>query len=188
MTTIMQSNTRQRKSLAEQIDRLDRILDGLAEGLNEAVAAAVQQAVALAVRQAVQTVLTEVLSNPLVLDTIPSNAAPSTAAAPEPTGPETAVARRVGRLRRAWQWVRAQIRRAAGGLSIVGKHLRSVRQFKVEFVTALGAGVAAGLAAYYAGPWLSIAVSGLGAFVGTLAVHAGLWLRRTVGALAASST
>ena len=40
MTTTMHTDTngRSRKSLAEQIDRLDHILDGLGEGLNEAVA------------------------------------------------------------------------------------------------------------------------------------------------------
>jgi hypothetical protein len=48
-------NGQARKSLAEQIDRLDRTLDGLADGLQEAVAAAVQQAV--------RCVLAELLSN-----------------------------------------------------------------------------------------------------------------------------
>ena len=53
-----------RKSLAEQIDRLDNILDGLAEALNESVAAAVQQAVGEAVAVAVQAAVVEVLTNP----------------------------------------------------------------------------------------------------------------------------
>jgi hypothetical protein len=57
MNTMM--NGRVRKSLAEQIDRLDRTLDGLANGLNEAVATAVQ----IAVREA----LTEILKRPEVL-------------------------------------------------------------------------------------------------------------------------
>ena len=65
--TTMQTNGKLRKSLADQIDRLDTILDGLAEALNESVAAAVQQAVSLAVREAVQAVLTEVLANPEML-------------------------------------------------------------------------------------------------------------------------
>jgi hypothetical protein len=52
MTTT--TNGRDRKSLAEQIDRLDGILDGLAPGLEQAVVAAVQAAVGLAVREAVQ--------------------------------------------------------------------------------------------------------------------------------------
>jgi hypothetical protein len=44
------TNGRVRKSLAEQIDRLAGILDGLAEGLNEAIVAAVKEAVVAAVQ------------------------------------------------------------------------------------------------------------------------------------------
>src|SRR6516225_2189804 len=63
MQTVL-TNSKVRKSLSEQIDRLDKILDGLAEALNGAVADAVTQAVSLAVKEAVQTVMIEVLSNP----------------------------------------------------------------------------------------------------------------------------
>ena len=68
MTTILNANGRARKSLSEQIDRLDGILDGLAKGLTDAVADAVKQAVGLAVEAAVRGVLTEVLSNPSFLN------------------------------------------------------------------------------------------------------------------------
>ena len=65
MTTITTNpNGRTRKSLAEQIDRLDAILDGLSDALTEAVAAAVSEAAGRAVQEAVQAVLAEVLSNP----------------------------------------------------------------------------------------------------------------------------
>src|SRR5262245_17521018 len=64
MTTATVPNGTARKSLAEQIDRLDNILDGLAEALNESVAAAVQQAVGEAVAAAVQAAVVEVLTNP----------------------------------------------------------------------------------------------------------------------------
>ena len=53
------TNGRQRKSLADQIERLDCIFDGLSDGLNEAVAAAV--------KEAVRAVLSEVLTNPELL-------------------------------------------------------------------------------------------------------------------------
>jgi hypothetical protein len=53
------SNGQPRKTLASQLDRLDRILDGL----DAALAGAVQEAVEQAVKQAVQAVLTEVLTN-----------------------------------------------------------------------------------------------------------------------------
>jgi hypothetical protein len=67
MTTTNTIN-RPRKNLADQINRLDSILDGLSDNLNEAVASAVQQAVAAAVKEAVTTGVTqaivEVLTNP----------------------------------------------------------------------------------------------------------------------------
>lgn len=44
MTATMMANGKTRKTLADQLDRLDRILDGLAEALNEAVADAVRSA------------------------------------------------------------------------------------------------------------------------------------------------
>src|SRR5437764_13100952 len=64
MSNVMSPNGRARKTLADRFDRLDRVLDGLAEGLNEAVAQEVQRAVGLAVREAVQAAVAEVLSNP----------------------------------------------------------------------------------------------------------------------------
>ena len=53
-TTNNATNSRRRPTLSDQIDRLDRTLDGLAEALNEAVADAVKSAVGAAVREAVQ--------------------------------------------------------------------------------------------------------------------------------------
>ena len=67
MTATMNAPPRARKTLASQLDRLDQILDGLAEALDESVAAAVQEAVGVAVKEAVQAVLAEVLTNPEVL-------------------------------------------------------------------------------------------------------------------------
>jgi len=57
-----------RKNLADQIDRLDATLDGLADNLNQAVASAV--------RDAVQNVLLEVLTNPEVTSLIRNPAGP----------------------------------------------------------------------------------------------------------------
>ena len=60
-------NGRARKTLAQQLDRMDTMLDGLSEGLNEAVAtaatASMREVVCLAVQQAVRTTLAEILSN-----------------------------------------------------------------------------------------------------------------------------
>jgi hypothetical protein len=67
MTSTITGNGAQRKSLANQIDRLDGILDGLADALNESVAEAVREVVGQAVREAVQATVREVLSSPELL-------------------------------------------------------------------------------------------------------------------------
>src|SRR5687768_11197521 len=61
------SGAPRRKTLADQLDRLDGVIDDLSVGLNEAVAHVVQQAVTQAVGQAVEAVLKAVLSNPELL-------------------------------------------------------------------------------------------------------------------------
>jgi len=184
MTTTMHANGQVKKSLAQQIDRLDGILDGLAEGLNEAVAGAVKEAVGRAVKEAVQAVLAEVLSNPDLLGMLRGTLASKASADPQPPA-ESVPPRTEGPLKRAWKWAKGKVQRLGSKLFALGGYLRVVRRFKVELATALTIGAGAGVAAYYAGPWLSAAVSGLGAFVATLGVHAGLWLRHTLGALAA---
>src|SRR5262249_304930 len=52
-----------RKTLASQLDRLDMILDGLAENLNEAVANSVKEIVNVAVQEAGRAALVEILTN-----------------------------------------------------------------------------------------------------------------------------
>ena len=191
MTTTMASNGKLRKSLADQIDRLDGILDGLAEALNGAVAGAVKEAVALAVREGVQAVLTELLTNPAVLEvlrgTAPAAAAPAApAAVPVPSGAGVGE-----RCRRAWDGLTAGGRAAGAGcvglwartregLQNLQQPLAVLRRYKRPLLAATGVGVVLGVAAYFAGPWLAALASGVGGFVTTLAVQAWRWLRRTL--------
>jgi hypothetical protein len=65
--TMIGNGRLQRKTLSSQIDRLDGLLDGLAENLNDAVAQAVRDTVAQVVREAVEGSVKEVLSNPELL-------------------------------------------------------------------------------------------------------------------------
>src|SRR5258706_10089980 len=65
MTTAMmngaaRSGPAQRKSLAQQLDRMDQLLDGLSDGIQAAVVDAVKDAVG----QAVQVALREVFTHP----------------------------------------------------------------------------------------------------------------------------
>jgi hypothetical protein len=188
-------NGRERKSLAEQLDRLDLILDGLAEGLNEAVVLAVQQAIGVAVKEAVQVVLTELLTNPAVVEHVCGVAPPP--APPVAGTPKPGV---VGRLCRVWGWIGQRMRalgqavgarlhrscqacvrqfqRARQRCAAWWSRLQVVRHFLVQVLMALGVGVAVGTAAYCAGPWLAASVGAAGGLTATRAGQAGRWLRR----------
>jgi hypothetical protein len=83
-TTTMASNGKLRKSLADQIDRLDGILDGLSDALNGAVASAVKDAVKQAVREAVQSLAAEIQSYPAVRQLIQKSLMPSMTPAQTP--------------------------------------------------------------------------------------------------------
>src|SRR5262245_20197283 len=67
MSTTNMNGRPQRKTLANQLDRLDTILDGFADALNEAVADAVKQAVTVAVREALQVATQQLMTNPELL-------------------------------------------------------------------------------------------------------------------------
>jgi hypothetical protein len=64
------------------------------------------------------------------------------------------------------------------GCTALGTWVQLLRQFEVQLLRALGLGVAAGLAAYLAGPWLAASVSALGGLTTPLVVRASLWLQR----------
>jgi hypothetical protein len=105
MTSTINNNVRMpRKMLATEIDRLDALLDGLAENLNEAVAMAVKDTVAQAVREAVAVAVKEVLSN---ADLLRSALGQHTAPTPQ-AQPATATTQRrsIGEvIKSGWSWV-----------------------------------------------------------------------------------
>ena len=181
------TNGRQRKNLAEQIDRLDSVLDGLSEGLNEAVAAAV--------KEAVRAVLTEVLSNPELLARL--QPAPAIAV-PEPSRPSRWLARAWDGVRSALRWSTEKV--CAGWLRLgqacgsvrdqVAETTRRCRANSVRLLIAGGrlllrsrwiigpvltAATLAGLTAvagYHLGPWMAAGVSGAGSLGTALATPA----------------
>jgi hypothetical protein len=102
-TTTNQNGKTARKSLSEQIDRLDDILDGLAENLNaavvDAVAGAVKDAVTVAVQEAVHAAILEVLTNAELrkrLGVIPTPVS-------QPSAPVVVVLANAAR--RCWKWL-----------------------------------------------------------------------------------
>lgn len=188
MNATTMTNGRGRKSLASQLDRLDQILDCLSDGLNEAVATAVKEAVAVAVEQAVRTALCEVLTNPEVLAMLRG-----TVQQPQTSKPKQPVGVRVRQgIGKVVGWIGSRVRQFAqvcctakncvqSGVAAFRRRLVLLRPFRMPLLIALSIGVVAGVAAYFAGPWLSAVASGIGGFTTTLAVQAGMWFRRMVG-------
>jgi len=172
-------NGQVRKTLAEQIDRLDAMLDGLAEGLNDAVAAALKDAVG----SAVQAVLREALANPELLARLAA-AAPSPApAAPAPTTPAEAPKatwkqRWVSVRQKMTAWASAvrmqcgrRLGRAGRCAACAWNGLRILGRFPYSLLTAAAVAVAAGVAACFARPWLAAAYAAVSGFAAMVAVR-----------------
>jgi hypothetical protein len=205
-STLKDNDRLPRKTLASQLDRLDEILDGLAENLNDAVAQAVKDAVGLAI----QGVLNEVLTKPELLAKLrPEPAAP---AMPDPSpikGPGwlsrlAGVAKgacgkiinlarqacgKVAQLAcRAWQSVSAGLTKVSTWVKVLARGfwalLRGAAgvawQARQPLLIAVGVGSALGLACYVAGPVVSSAVSGFAGFVASLVGSAVNSLRRAL--------
>jgi hypothetical protein len=148
MTTTTTTNDRPRKSLAEQLDRLDAILDGLSEALQGAVADAVQHAVGLAVKDAVQGVLSELLANPEVLAMLRS---PTTPTPPESTPPASAPSAVQQRLAGLAGRAKAFGLKVSGVTAGVGRRLLAALRPRLPCLAALAVGVGGGMA--YAAGW-----------------------------------
>src|SRR6516165_2972514 len=123
------ANGRARKSLEGQLDRFDRILDGLANALNESVADAVRDAVGQAVREAVQAVVAELVANPDVARAVAAAHGLTAPTAPPPEPP--AVPRGPSlreRLAARWHRLRSGVAAATGRvIGAVSGRLRSTR-------------------------------------------------------------
>jgi hypothetical protein len=195
LMTTTNTNGRVRKSLSDQLDRLDGILDGLADGLNEAVATAVRQAVEIAVKDAIHAVVAELLTNPEITGLLRGFMPAVTTKAPVADGSEAA---QPANKPTFFRWMKAgvtsgfrkigqafvSIPRQVGHLLAAGRsRLGLIRRFKVEFLTAVGVGTLAGVAAYFAGPWLSAMAGWLAGFAATVAVQAGMAMRRALDSL-----
>ena len=179
MTTNTTANGSARKTLASQLDRLDGILDALGEGLNQAVATAVEQAVESAVRegvhQGVRGALNEILTNPEVLAVLRAALAPE-APVGVPPAPPPEHSQPTG----VWGRLKAGCGRACGAVLGTAKRcaatarncLHLVRPFRAQLLTALGVGAAAGVAAYFAGPWVAAGAGWVVGFGTALAVQA----------------
>ena len=168
-----------RKTLADQLDRLDAIIDALAAGLNETVADVVRQAVTAAVQQALEGLAQAALSNPDLLRRLTEQLAPPAAApqAAHEAGPShPGPARRA--LSRAWSWLKGRAAWARWGWQAVRRRLGLAWHFRGQLLAALGAGLAAGLLALASGPGVAAVLSGVGGVAAALLVMGGIAVRR----------
>jgi hypothetical protein len=192
MTMAIATNGRARKSLADQIDRLDGILDGLAGALNEAVVQAVRQAVTVAVKAA----LAEALAHPDLRKRL--TAAPAAEVGPRPSllKRSLAAARRtakrmtaaVGRFGRrvggavrrlpamTGRLARASWRKAWTGvrrLAAAARRLPAlIWRLRGPVLLALSVGGVVAWGCYVAGPLIASAVGGLAGAAETLTARA----------------
>jgi hypothetical protein len=208
MTSTMSGNGIQRKSLAGQIDRLDAILDGLADALNESVAEAVREVVGQVVHEAVSSTVREVLSSPELLRAALTRH-PTAMPTPEPTAKRRtlkdllegvraacdrarqATVRMGTKLGRALAWGLRRLRhggaaaaaRCAGALRCLGGVGRQPWRFRRSCTVALTVGVLSGVGSYLAGPLIASVASGLGGAALTLAgmILMPLWRLMTGG-------
>jgi hypothetical protein len=183
MTTAIATNNGRggRKSLADQIDRLDGILDGLAGALNDAVVQAVRQAVTVAVK----TALSEALAHPELRQRLTAAPAAEVGARPSVLKRLTAAARRFGGcVVRSFRRLPGMTRRLAvaswrltwTGIRWLGRSVRRLpgliwRMRKPVFLTLCVGGLVA-WGCFVLGPLIASAVGGLAGAAETLSARA----------------
>ena len=148
-----------RKSLASQIDRLDGILDGLAEGLYDAVAMLVKEAVTTAVKESVQAVLTELLTNPAVMAKI--HAPQVDQEQSEPKEPKPTIRERLS-------WVWNMMGAGCNRLLDLCKPVANVAAVLIRFRQPILIALIVGLLCGVGGKWLSVLLGGVGVLSHTL--------------------
>ena len=178
----------QRKQLADQLDRLDAIIDALAEGLNGAVADACREGTRLAVKDAI----VEILTNPeLRAMLVPHAAAPAAKTAdapPEPKKPglwsrlktKVAAAKNAAvtfavKVKTA---VAAKVAAVTATVAALGAAAGETLPVRRALTVALGVGLLVALACYQMPEAASASVAGIGAAATTVFAQAGAWFRR----------
>jgi hypothetical protein len=189
--TASRNGAPQRKQLSDQLDRLDGIIDTLADGLTEAVRDAVTKGTATALQQ----VLLELVANPATRELLRQTLATQTvSAAPAEAVPETAAptTRKASFLARCKRVVANAARTVAAvpGRIVIGvkgllrktkglaRRLNIAWQLKKAAVVGLGIGAAVATVAMLSHPLASV-LSGVGAAATAFAVQLGLWCRGT---------
>ena len=183
----------QRKQLADQLDRLDLIIDALADGLNQAVLDAAREGTRLAVKDAI----VEIMTNPDLRAMLAPPAAPAAAPVPAPSSPEA-----VSQPKKPGLWARlkskataarnavaaaltrakeAVIRRgmiAGDAVVALGHATGEALPIRRVLLVGLGVGLVVGVACLVVPQTTAAVVSGAGAACTAVSVQVGNWLTR----------
>ena len=149
---------------------------------------AVESAVRQGVREGVRGALSEILTDPEVLAALRATVAAQAAEAqpaPQSPAPES----KPGLLGRAWNRIKAGAHQAGSALTRATQRvrqaastswggLRLLQPFRTQILLALGVGAAAGVGAYFAGPYVAAGAGWLAGVLSTVAVQAVVAFRR----------
>jgi hypothetical protein len=203
-TAAMAGKPTQRKQLSEQLDRLDTIIDALAEGLPGAVTDAVREGARAAVKDAIIEILTNPELRAVLAHTVPATpqSTPPAPVEPPPLPPKPERPSLWSRIKSKVSAAKAAIIGAVGSVkdAVVGRYRAAraaihtvalasgepapVRQISV---TALAVGVVVGFVCLTLPETVAAAVGGVSAATTAVCVQMGSWLRRVacrVGLLA----
>jgi hypothetical protein len=161
----------QRKTLASQLDRLDSIIDDLANGLNETVADVLRQTISTVVPQVVQGIVQQVLTHPDVLRLLAAQQVTSAATTATPI--EQAQTSRLGsmcrwagkKIRNGWSGICNTIHKLPEGIRYLGRKIghgfNKVWEYRRPVLISLIVGLAAGGVGYLGGEVIASLALGL---------------------------
>ena len=194
-TATLNGKPQSRKQLADQLDRLDSIIDALAEGLPGAVADACRDGARLAVKDAI----IEIISNPELRALLapPPVSAPSVPVSPPEPKPmpdpkpgfwkrftskaKAATNAVVGAAVKAKESVVDRCKAARDTIAAVGTAAGEVMPTKQISLVALGVGIVVGVACLVVPQTVAAVVGAAGAAATAVCVQVGGWLKRAAG-------
>jgi hypothetical protein len=185
-----------RKTLASQLDRLDTIIDGLADSLHEVVAIAtanvVKETLTVVVQQAIHSALVEVLTNAELQKRLNVSVQP----------PVPLMVRLAAKAHSCWSWLKSTMKGACSKVKQMVSSLSTVaaakveqarqqvvqraktcwmwtvalaaltKRFRLQLLVAVGVGVLVSVVCYAGGREIASLGCGLAGFIGSLATDA----------------
>jgi hypothetical protein len=194
LTATLNGRKEPRRSLSQELDRLDKMLDGLAEAIPDAVADSVKEALTTAMAEAFRATLMEVVANPDIIARLRGDRVTAVSMdqpAPAPSSTQQPIRKSAFN---AWKHVWAGLKLAVNFIvspvhTAVRCTINSYRQINMiwglrkPILVALGVGVVIGVAAYASAPWIAGVIAGFGAASTTLLGQFAVWTRRMYASL-----